>query len=95
MDLFLENGLEQLVVILGLSVGATFIYLFGNYFLREIIREKFLNKFQNLEQKFKKSEFIFLLLYRFIGGIPWQISCLLPTLFNVKLKIFSLQHFLE
>ena len=77
-----------ILVVLGLSIGATLIYLFGNYFLKEIIREKFLNKFQNLEQKFKKSEFIFLLVYRFIGGIPWQLSCLLPTLFNVKLSNF-------
>ena len=77
-----------ILVVLGLSIGATFIFLFGNYFLKEIIREKFLNKFQNLEQKFKKSEFIFLLVYRFIGGIPWQLSCLLPTLFNVKLSNF-------
>ena len=38
--------------------------------------------------KFKKSEFIYLLLYRFIGGIPWQLSCLLPTLFNVKVNNF-------
>ena len=73
---------------MGLSIGATFIYLFGNYFLKDLIREKFLNRFKNLEQKFKKSEFIFLLLYRFIGGIPWQLSCLLPTIFNVKLINF-------
>ena len=75
-----------LLVVLGLSVGATFIYLFGNYFLKELIREKFLNKFQNLEQKFKKSEFTYLMIYRIIGGIPFQIQCLLPVLFNVKLK---------
>ena len=55
-----------------------------------MIREKFLNKFQNLEIKFKKSEFIYLLIYRFIGGIPWQLSCILPTLFNVKLRNFFL-----
>ena len=24
--------------------------------------------------------------YRLVGGIPWQIQCLLPTLFDVKLK---------
>jgi len=72
-----------LVVVLGLSIGATFLYTFGNYFLKQLIREKFLNKFQNLEIKFKQSEFIYLLIYRFIGGIPWQLSCLLPTLFNV------------
>ena len=77
-----------LIVVLGLSVGATFLYMFGNYFLKDFIREKFLNKYQSLEMKFKKSEFIYLLIYRFIGGIPWQLSCLLPTLFNVKVKNF-------
>ncbi len=72
------------LVVFGLSIGATFLYIFGNYFLKDLIREKFLNKYQKLEIKFKQSEFIYLLIYRFIGGIPWQISCLLPTLFNVK-----------
>ena len=75
-----------LLVVLGLSVGATFLYLFGNYFLKDLIREKFLNKFQKLEKKFQKSEFIYLLIYRLVGGIPWQLQCLLPILFNVKLK---------
>ena len=77
-----------LIVVLGLSIGATLLYMFGNYFLKDFIREKFLNKYQRLEMKFKKSEFIYLLIYRFIGGIPWQLSCLLPTLFNVKAKNF-------
>ena len=77
-----------LIVVLGLSIGATLLYMFGNYFLKDFIREKFLNKYQSLEIKFKKSEFIYLLIYRFIGGIPWQLSCLLPTLFNVKVKNF-------
>ena len=40
------------VVVLGLSIGATFLYIFGNYFLKQLIREKFLNKFQNLEIRF-------------------------------------------
>ena len=77
-----------LIVVLGLSIGATFLYVFGNYFLKDLIREKFLNKFKSLEIKFKKSEFTFLLIYRFIGGIPWQLSCLIPTLFNVRVKNF-------
>ena len=75
-----------LVVVLGLSIGATFLYIFGNYFLKELIKEKFLNKFKNLESKFKKSEFIYLLFYRMVGGLPWQVQCLLPVIFNVKLK---------
>ena len=74
------------VVVLGLSVGSIFLYSFGNYFLKDLIREKFLNKFKNLENKFKKSEFLYLLIYRMGGGIPWQIQCLLPTLFDVKIR---------
>ena len=77
-----------LVVVLGLSVGATFLYTFGNYFLKDLIREKFLYKYKNLDIKFKKSEFNYLLIYRFIGGIPWQLSCLLPAIFNVKVRNF-------
>tara|TARA_A100001011_G_C13984789_1_gene704817 strand:+ start:12 stop:734 length:723 start_codon:yes stop_codon:yes gene_type:complete len=77
-----------LIVVLGMSIGATFLYIFGNYFLKNIIRDKFLNKFKKLEIKFKSSEFFYLLIYRFIGGIPWQLSCLLPTLFDVKRSNF-------
>ena len=84
----LGKWIGTVVVVFGLSIGATFLYIFGNYFLKDLIREKFLNKYQNLETKFKKSEFIYLLVYRFIGGIPWQISCLLPTIFNVKVVNF-------
>ena len=48
-----------LIVALGLSIGATFLYIFANYFLKDFIREKFLHKFKNLEKKFKKNELIY------------------------------------
>ena len=84
----LGKWVGAIVVVLGLSIGATFLYTFGNFFLKDFVREKFLKKFQNLEIKFKKSEFLYLLIYRFIGGIPWQLSCILPTLFDVKVINF-------
>ena len=80
--------LGTIIVVIGLSVGATFLYIFGNYFLKDLVREKFLNRYENLEKKFKDSEFYYLLIYRFIGGIPWQLSCILPTIFNVKTRNF-------
>ena len=76
------------IVVIGLSIGASLLYLFANFFLKEMIKDKFLNKFQNLEQKFKKSEFTYLLIYRFIGGIPFSISNILPSMFNVKISNF-------
>jgi len=76
--------LGLLFLTFGMAVGATFLYIFANYFLKNLIREKFLNKFKNLEFKFKKSEFLYLLIYRFVGGIPFAISNVLPCIFNVK-----------
>ena len=84
----LGKWLGVLIVVLGLSIGATFLYIFGNFYLKDFIKDKFLNKYQKLEQKFKKSEFLYLLIYRAVGGIPWQLSCILPTLFNVKIINF-------
>ena len=82
--------LGSLIVVVGLSIGATLLYLFANYFLKELIKEKFLDKFKNLEEKFKRSEFTYLLIYRFIGGIPFAISNVLPCIFNVKAFNFFL-----
>ena len=78
--------LGLLLAISSLSIGATLLYIFGNYFFKDIIKEKFWNKFKNLEAKFKKNEFIFFLIYRFVGGIPFQIANLLPILFKVRIE---------
>ena len=80
--------LGVIIVVLGLSFGSTFLYIFGNYFLKDFIREKFLIKYKKLEIKFKKSEFLYLLIYRFIGGIPFALANVLPCIFNVKVKNF-------
>ena len=80
--------LGTLLVVLGLSAGATFLYIIANFFFKDIIKKKFSNRFSNLTEKFKKNEFIFFLIYRFVGGIPFFISNILPTLFNIKIKNF-------
>ena len=82
--------LGLLLLSVGLSVGATCLYTFANYFLKDLIEEKFMNRFKNLQTKFQKSEFIYLLIYRFIGGIPFALSNVLPCIFNVKKTNFFL-----
>ena len=86
--------LGLIIVIFGLSIGSTLLYICGNYFLKDLIREKFLLRFKNLEIKFKKSEFIYLLIYRFVGGIPFALSNVLPCIFNVKVINFFLATFI-
>ena len=80
--------------LVGMTLGATLLYIFCNYFLKEIIRDKFLNRFSNLDKKFKKSEFIYLLIYRFVGGIPFQVQNILPCMFNVKVYNYFWSTFL-
>jgi uncharacterized membrane protein YdjX (TVP38/TMEM64 family) len=83
-----------LFTVIGLSIGATLLYIFANFFLKEMIRDRFLNRFQKLEEKFQKSEFLYLLVYRFIGGIPFQIQNVLPCIFNVKVYNYFWSTFL-
>tara|TARA_B100001250_G_scaffold254982_1_gene219431 strand:+ start:1593 stop:2312 length:720 start_codon:yes stop_codon:yes gene_type:complete len=80
--------LGTLLAAFGLTIGASLLYIFANYFLKDIVNKKFSSKFKNLTYKFKKNEFIFFLIYRFVGGIPFFISNILPTIFNVKLQNF-------
>ena len=83
-----------LFALIGMTVGATLLYIFANFFLKEMIRDKFLSRFKSLEEKFKKSEFIYLLIYRFVGGIPFQIQNVLPCIFDVKISNFFWATFL-
>ena len=80
--------LGTFILIIGMTVGATIFYMIGNYFFKELIKEKFLNRFRNLESKFRKSEFIYLLVFRFVGGVPFALSNVLPCMFNVRVSNF-------
>ena len=86
--------LGLLFTVIGITFGATLLYIFANYFLKEMIRDKFLNRFKKLEVKFRKSEFIYLLVYRFVGGIPLGIQNVLPCIFDVKILNFFWSTFL-
>ena len=86
--------LGTFIVALGLTFGSTFLYIFANYFLKDFIREKFLSKFKNLESKFKRNEFNYFILYRFVGGIPFGIANLIPVLFNIRIKNYFIGTFI-
>tara|TARA_B100000965_G_scaffold45245_1_gene33127 strand:+ start:423 stop:1136 length:714 start_codon:yes stop_codon:yes gene_type:complete len=81
-----DKWIGTLIVSTSLSVGAACLYLFANFFLKELIKKKFEKKFSNLTQKFKENEFLYFFIYRFIGGIPFFIANILPSLFNVKIR---------
>ena len=47
------------IIVFGLSIGATILYVIANYFFKDLIKKKFSSKFSNLTEKFKENEFTF------------------------------------
>jgi len=82
--------LGTVIVVITLALGSSLTYIIANYFFKDLIKEKFTNKFKFLEEKIKSNEFFVIFILRIIGGIPIQIQNVLPVLFNVKLKNFFL-----
>jgi len=78
----------SIYAVISLTIGATVLYLIASYFFKDLVEEKFLHRFSKLSEKFKKNEFYFFLIYRFVGGIPFFISNIIPIIFNVKIKNF-------
>ena len=76
----------SIIVILSLSCGCTLLYIFGSYLFKNIIEKKFSSKFSYLINKFKKNEFLYFVIFRAIGGIPFFIQNLIPIIFNISLK---------
>ena len=84
-----DKWIGTLIVSISLTIGATCLYLFANFFLKELINKKFEKKFSNLTQKFKKNEFLYFFIYRFVGGVPpFFVANILPVLFNIKTSIY-------
>ena len=77
-----------ILIVFGGAIGATSLYIFANYFLKDMIKKNFLSKYQILALRFKQSELLYMIIYRFIGGIPFVISNVLPCIFNVKILNF-------
>ena len=61
--IFLAGGfifgkwLGTLIVVFGLTIGATLLYIFALYFLKDLISKKFSNKFNFFKKKFENNEF--------------------------------------
>ena len=74
------------IVIFSLSIGCTLLYIFASYLFKNVIEKKFSSKFSYLINKFKKNEFLYFVIFRAIGGIPFFIQNLIPLIFNISLK---------
>jgi uncharacterized membrane protein YdjX (TVP38/TMEM64 family) len=87
--------LGTLVSVLSISVGALILYSFGNFFFRDLINKILEQKFEKYILLFKRNEFYYFFIYRFIGGlgVPFGLQNLIPILFGMKKINYFLSSF--
>ena len=78
--------LGTVIGVISMTIGATLIYTLANFFFKDLIKEKFLNRFKNLESRFRNKELTYMIIYRVIGGTPLQLQNLIPCMFSVRIK---------
>tara|TARA_X000001036_G_scaffold412135_1_gene425419 strand:+ start:386 stop:1111 length:726 start_codon:yes stop_codon:yes gene_type:complete len=78
--------LGTLISVISISIGALFLYSIGIFFFRDIVKAILEKKFKKYIQLFKKNEFFYFFIYRFVGGlgVPFGLQNLIPVLFDMK-----------
>ena len=75
-----------IISVVSISIGSLVLYIIGNFFFRDLIKQVLKNKFEKYIHLFQKNEFYYFFIYRFVGGlgVPFGLQNLLPILFNMK-----------
>ncbi len=75
-----------ILIAISLSIGSLLLYIITIFFFKDLVHQKLGNRMVFLKELFNKNEFLYFLVYRFIGGIPFFIANTIPVIFNVKLN---------
>ena len=75
-----------IIVVTGVTIGATLLYILANFFFRNFIKQKLVPKFYKLKELFVKNDILYFMILRFLGGIPFTLANVLPILFNMRIK---------
>ena len=85
-----------LISVFSISVGALALYSMGNFFFRDFVKSLLERRFEKYIQLFRKNEFFYFFVYRFVGGlgVPFGLQNLIPILFGMKKINYFLSSFL-
>ena len=74
------------VVAISMSLGALALYITGNFFFNEFVKNLLWKKYFKYIKLFQRNEFYYYFTYRLVGGLglPFFLQNLLPVLFNMK-----------
>ena len=74
------------ISVMSISFGALALYSLANFFFEDLIQKIFKSRFSKYINFFKKNEFYYYFIYRFVGGlgVPFFLQNTLPVIFNMK-----------
>ena len=80
--------LGTLMSVISLSAGSTLLYFLAQYYFRDSVINHLGNKIEKYKDLFKKNEFFYFMVFRFVGGggIPFVIQNVLPVVFDMKTR---------
>jgi uncharacterized membrane protein YdjX (TVP38/TMEM64 family) len=75
-----------IISIISISIGALILYSIANFFFSDLVKNILDRKFKKYIQLFKKNEFYYFFIYRFVGGlgVPFFLQNVFPVLFDMK-----------
>ena len=79
-----------IIVTMSLSIGALCLYIFAKFFLYDFLKEKLIVKFKKLDLMFQKKQLLIMIIFRFVGIVPFFLANLLPVIFNINTKNYLL-----
>ncbi len=79
-----------IIVTMSLSIGALCLYIFAKFFLYDFLKEKLFLKFKKLNLMFEKKQLLVMIIFRFVGIVPFFLANLLPVIFNINTKNYLL-----
>ena len=82
-----------IIVTTALSIGALCLYTFAQYFLYDFLKENLFAKYKNLNLMFQKKQLLVMILFRFVGLVPFVLANLLPVIFNINAKNYLIGTF--
>jgi uncharacterized membrane protein YdjX (TVP38/TMEM64 family) len=83
-----------IIAVTSITIGATLLYMLANFFFKDIIKKKLVNKFSRLKEFFVKNDIIYFMIFRFLGGVPFAIQNILPVLFDMRARNYFFATFL-
>ena len=86
--------LGTFLVTLSLSIGALVLYSVGKYFLYDFLKNNLLTRFKNFDKIFEGNHFNVMIIFRFVGFVPFSIANLLPVIFNINMKNYFMGTFI-